>query len=106
MSRDCPQKGTSPGRQPRKTVPFKRKARATETAEESSEEEDDVANMEDVRSDITDTTKVSKASTSKKVATSRIRSAQVTMPTLQAMIGHLSVEEKQEVFEGFLDQGF
>src|SRR6201985_1989072 len=46
MSRDCPLKGKTT----KKAVPFKRKARMTETGEESSEEEEeaDVANMEDV----------------------------------------------------------
>src|ERR1700748_3795670 len=46
MRKDCPLKGKT---NMKKTVQFKRKARATETIDESSEDEEeaDVANMED-----------------------------------------------------------
>ena len=104
MARNCPNKGKSPGRCPRRTVPFKRKARTTETAEESSSEDSD--DMEDVRSTTSDATKVSRASSSKKIATAKVRTAQLTMPTIQNMIQRLSNEEKQEVFDGFINEGF
>jgi hypothetical protein len=100
MSRDCPLKGKPPG----KRVPFKRKARATETAEGSTDEDSDIADLEDVRSVTSDTTKVS--AMSKKTATSKIRTAQLTVPTVMSMVQRLTNEEKQEVFDGFLNEGF
>jgi hypothetical protein len=104
MARNCPNKGKSPGRSPKRTVPFKRKARTTETADESSSEDSD--DTEDNRSTITDATKVSKASSSKRIATAKVRTAQLDMPALQQVIGSLSMEEKQEVFDGFINEGF
>ena len=103
MARNCPNKGKSPGKSPRRTVPSKQKARVTEAAEESSDEDGSIV---DDRSSTSEETRVSVASRSKKMATSRIRAAQLTLPTLQSMIGRLSNEEKQEVFDGFIDQGF
>ena len=96
MSRDCPlKKGQSYG------TTRKRKIRATETDEESSEdEEDDVANLDDVKSDITGTTKVSK------VATAKNRMKDLAPSTMKSMINRLTVEEKQEIFNGFLNEGF
>ena len=84
-------------------MPFKRKAHTTETINKSSEEEEeeaDVANMEDVWSIASGSTKVSKQ------ATSKTRSAQLSSATLKSMINCLSTEEKQEMFEGFLEEGF
>jgi hypothetical protein len=100
MSQDCPLKG----KQPRKTVPFKRKARSAETAEGSADEDSDIADMEDVRLVTSDATKVS--TMSKKMATSKIRTAQLTVPTVMSMFQRLTNEEKQEVFDGFLNKGF
>jgi len=97
MSRDCPLKGRQ---QPRKTIPFKRKARTTETAEDSSDEDSDVANLEDMRSIASGSTKVSKQ------ATSKGKAAHLDSATLKSMINRLTTEEKQEMFEGFLDEGF
>src|SRR6201984_3203979 len=99
MSKDCPLKGKTTTK---RSVPFKRKAHATQTINELSEEEEetDVANMEDVRSIASGSTKVSKQ------VTSKARSAQLSSVTLKSMINHLSTEEKQEMFEGFLEEGF
>src|SRR6202030_2233823 len=95
MARSCPNKGRSP----RRTVPTKRKARITEAAEGSSDEERSIV---DDRSSTSEETRVSVASRSKRTATSRIRTTQLTLPTIQSMIGRLSNEEKQEVFDGFI----
>ena len=84
LSRDCPDKSKRmPGRS---VIPAKRKLRATETTNESEEDSGSATEeADDIKSQASRTSKVS---------------------TTMSRISHLTTNEKQEVFDRFLSQGF